>query len=147
MTDTKTLTFVRALTADPARVYRALTSAEARMAWGPPGPDQVVIIENQPEAAPGLREHSRCGPADNPYVDVHTDWILLEPERIAYAETLLAEGTTLGTSLAVFDLTQSKSGTDLAATIMVASYIGDEMFAEFEAGWTHAMENLTQHLE
>ena len=146
MTETTTLTFTRALPAPPARVFTALTSAADRMVWGPPDTGHVVLIEGQPAPAPGVREISRCGPADNPYVTVSTDWVLLDPTCITYAETLEAEGTVLGTSLAVFDLMETAHGTDLSATIIVASYVGPEIFPEVEGGWTHALRNLESHL-
>lgn len=146
MTDTKTLTFTRRLSADPARVARALTSAEARMAWGPPGADMVVLIKDQPTPAPGVREVSTCGPAENPYVTVRTDWIEITPARITYAETLEAEGEAFATSLAIFDLVAAGAQTEMKATVLVASFAGEEVFPEVEFGWSHALENLSRHL-
>lgn len=147
MIDTKTLTFTRTLDADAARVATALTSAEARMEWGTPDADTIVLIENQPEPAPGVREVSTCGPKDNPYVTVTTDWIEITPARITYAETLEAEGEAFATSLAIFDITAQDAQTQLSATIMVASFAGAEVLPEVEGGWTHAIENLTRHLK
>ncbi|GAB5448740.1 SRPBCC family protein [Gymnodinialimonas sp.] len=146
MTDTKTLTFTRTLPADAARVARALTSAQARMEWGPPDADMVVLIEDQPDPAPGVREISTCGPKENPYVTVRTDWIQITPARISYAETLEAEGEPFATSLGIFDLTEAEGSTDLKVTIFVASFAGEEVLPEVEGGWTHALENLTRHL-
>lgn len=147
MTDTKTLTFTRTLTAAPARVADALTSAEARMTWGTPDADMIVLIKDQPTPAPGVREVSTCGPAENPYVDVTTDWIEITPTRISYAETLAAEGCAFATSLAIFDLSEDGASTRLLATIMVASFAGEEVLPEVEGGWTHAIESLTRHVE
>ena len=141
------LQFTRDLTSAPTRVFTALTSAADRMAWGPPDVGHVVLIEGQPEAKPGLREHSRVGPRDNPYVDVATDWILMEaPVRLIYAETLSAEDNVLGTSLATFELTATGTGTSLRATIQLVSLVGAEMMAEFENGWTHAIDSLVRHV-
>jgi uncharacterized protein YndB with AHSA1/START domain len=147
MTDARTLTFTRDLAAPPDRILRALTEPAARMAWGPPDADTVVLIEGQPEAAPGLRETSYCGPAGNPYVTVRTDWILLDPARVTYAETLEAEGEAFATSLAIFDLAETGDGTRLDITILIASYAGLEVFAEVAAGWTHALENFAKYAE
>lgn len=149
MTDAKTLTFTRALPANAARVATALTSAQARMEWGPPDADTIVLIEGQPDPAPGAREVSTCGPAGNPYVTVLTDWIEITPTRISYAETLEAEGAPFATSLAIFDLAAhgaTGAQTQLSATIMVASFAGEEVLPEVQSGWTHAMENLSRHL-
>lgn len=141
------LQFTRSFGADTDRVFTALTNPADRMAWGPPDTGHVVLIENQPEPAPGVREVSRCGPRDNPYVDVATDWVVLDaPSRLIYAETLSAEGDVLGTSLATFELSASDAGTDLRATIHLVSFVGEEMLGEFEGGWSHAMDSLARHI-
>lgn len=142
-----TLEFTRSLGADPARVFEALTNPSDRMAWGPPDTDSVVIIEGQPPAAPGARELSRVGPRDNPYVDVATDWIVMEaPSRLIYAETLSAEGETLGCSLATFELVAEGAGTALQARIQIVNFAGPEMMGEFEGGWSHAVDSLVKHV-
>lgn len=146
MTDTKTLTFTRTLPADPARVLIALTSAEARMVWGTPDADAVVLIKDQPDPAPGVREVSTCGPAENPYVTVRTDWIEIIPARVSYAETLEAEGDAFATSLAVFDLAAVDGQTQMHVTIFVASFAGEDVLPEVEFGWTHALESLARYL-
>ena len=147
-TETGTLRLSRAIKAAPDTVYTALIDPAARSAWGPPGDGHVVLIEGQPTPAPGIREISRCGPSDNPYVTVLTDWVLMEPtSRLVYAETLMAEGAPLGSSLACCDLTASDAGTDLAVTVQIMSFIGDEMLSEFESGCTHAFENLARYAE
>ena len=140
-----TLEFTRALASRPDRVFQALTSAADRMAWGAPDTDSVVVIENQPEPAPGVREIARVGPRDNPYVDVATDWIVMEaPARLVYAETLSAEGETLGCSLATFELSPDGSGTALNAHVQIVGFVGAEMRGEVESGWTHAIDNLAR---
>lgn len=146
MIDTKILTFTRTLPAPPARVLHAMTSAEARMLWGPPDADMVVVIENQPEPAPGVREVSTCGPKGTPYVTVLTDWIEITEGRITYAETLQAEGESFATSLAIFDLTPDGDQTQMTSTVMVASLAGPEVLPEVEGGWTHALDSLSRHL-
>ncbi|QXT39362.1 SRPBCC family protein [Gymnodinialimonas ceratoperidinii] len=146
MTDTKTLTFTRSLSADPARVAEAVTSAEARMTWGTPDAEMVVLIEGQPDPAPGVREVSTCGPRDNPYVTVRTDWVEITPTRISYAETLEAEGDAFATSMAIFELTATGKGTDMAVTVFVASFVGAEALPEVESGWSHAVDGLTRYL-
>lgn len=146
MTDTKTLTFSRQLPSAPAKVHAALTDAAARMVWGPPDTDMVVLIENQPAPAPGIREVSRCGPAADPYVTVTTDWIEITPTRISFAETLAAEGAAFATTLAIYDLAADGTGTALSLTLLVASFAGPEVLPEVEAGWTHALRNLETHL-
>ncbi|MEX0312278.1 MAG: SRPBCC domain-containing protein [Tateyamaria sp.] len=141
------LQFDRTLSSAPIRVFEALTSSADRMAWGPPDTESVVLIENQPDPAPGVREMSRVGPRENPYVDVATDWIILEaPARLIYAETLSAEGEPLGTSLATFELDATGDGTQMRATVQIVSFVGAEMMGEMEAGWTHAVDSLANHV-
>ena len=141
------LQFDRSLNAGPDRVFQALTNAQDRMAWGAPDADSVHIIENPVPLQAGAREMGRVGPRDNPYVDVATDWIVIEaPTRLVYAETLSADGAALGTSLATFELAATGEGTALRATVQIANFAGEEMRAEMEAGWTNAIDALIGHL-
>ncbi len=142
------LQFERSLNASPDRVFQALTNAQDRMAWGPPDAGSVHIIDTPVPLEAGAREMGRVGPRENPYVSVATDWIVVEaPGRLVYAETLLAEGSALGTSLATFELAAAGKGTALRATIQIANFAGDEMRAEMEAGWRHAIDALIAHLD
>ena len=139
--------FERHLTAPPARVFEALTDPADRMAWGPPDSGSVVLIDGEARAEAGTRETSRVGPRENPYVDVATDWIVLDaPSRLIYAETLFAEGEVLGTSLATFELQAKGGGTDMRATVQLVNFAGPEMMGEIEAGWSHAIDSLVQHV-
>ena len=141
------LQFTRTLNAAPDRVFTALTSPQDRMAWSPPDNDSVLLIEGQPAPEPGVREMSRVGPRENPYVDAATDWVVMEaPTRLIYAETLSAEGEALGTSLATFELAADGDGTALRATIQLVNFAGEEMRGEIEAGWTHAIEALASYV-
>lgn len=141
------LQFSKSLNSSPDRVFQALTSAADRMAWSPPDADSVLLIKDQPAAAPGIREMGRVGPRENPYVDVATDWVVMEqPLRLVYAETLSAEGEALATSLATFELSDSGGGTALRATIQIANFAGEEMYGEISAGWETAIDALVAHL-
>ncbi len=141
-----TLNFDRHVPVAASRVFSALISPEDRMAWGPPDTGSIVVITDQPAPAEGVRELSKCGPRDNPYVDVATDWVLIDaPRRLIFAETLLAEGEILGTSLATYELTEASGGTDLRLTVQLVNFAGEEMMGEFEGGWTHALNNLTAY--
>lgn len=141
------LQFTKSLSAAPDRVFQALTTAADRMAWSPPDAQSVLLIEDQPSAAPGVRETGRVGPRDNPYVDVATDWVVLEEaSRLVYAETLAADGETLATSLATFEMEAQGTGTALRATIQIANFAGDEMYAEMSSGWETAVTALASYL-
>ena len=97
--------------------------------------------------AGGRGGEARCGPRDNPYVDVATDWVVMDaPGRLIYAETLSAEGDVLATSFATFELAADGAGTQLRVTIHIANFAGEGMLGEVESGWTHALDNLMQHV-
>lgn len=113
MTQTKTLTFKRRFPVAPPRVVKALTDADDRMIWGAPDADMALLIKDQPDPAPGIRDTARVGPTGTPSVTVLTDWIIIDPARVTYAETLEAEGAPFATSLAVFDLSTDGQNTDL----------------------------------
>ncbi len=148
MAETGLITLSRTIAASPKHLFSVLTSPEARQIWGPPDPQSVVLIENQPAPAPGVRELSRVGPAENPYVDVTTDWIRIdEAERLVYSEMLEAEGTALGISFATLELTETDAGTDLNVTVQIVSFVGDEIMSEMESGWTHAFESMAKYAE
>jgi len=142
------LQFEKTIATPPARVFTALTSSAERMAWGTPDADSVLQIENQPTPAPGVREIAKIGPKENPYVDVATDWVIMDaPHRLLYAETLSAEGEDMVTSLATFELSEADAGTALKVTVQLVNFGDDEMGQEVEQGWTHAMEALVQHCD
>ncbi|WP_299690660.1 SRPBCC domain-containing protein [uncultured Tateyamaria sp.] len=141
------LHFDRQMNAAPARVFEALISPEERMAWGPPDTGFVVLIDAPVTPVPGAREMARVGPRDNPYVDVATDWVVIEaPTRLIYAETLSADGEVLATGFATFELTEEGAGTQLRATVHIANFAGEEMMEEVEGGWTHAVDALAAHV-
>lgn len=141
------LQFDRHVKAAPARVFEALTNAEDRMSWGPPDVASVVLIEGQEPPAPGRREMSRVGPRENPYVDVATDWIVMDaPHCLISAETLMAEGAVLATSFATYELAAEGEGTQLRATVHIANFAGAEMMGEIEGGWSHAVDALCAHV-
>ena len=140
--------FHKSLSAAPERVFTALTSAADRMAWGTPDTSTVLLIDGQPDPAPGVREVGKIGPRENPYVDVATDWVVMNaPNLLLYAETLSAEGEALGTSLATGELSSEGTGTALKATVQLVNFAGEEMRDEIENGWTHAMEALAEHCQ
>ncbi|MEM7490648.1 MAG: hypothetical protein AAF390_16140 [Pseudomonadota bacterium] len=107
-----------------------------------------MLIEDQPGAAEGIREVSRCGPRDDPSVTVWTDWIILTaPSRVVYAETLIEGGAHLGVTLAQYDLAAAGNGSHLDVHLSITSFAGADLIAGFSEGWTHALANLTAYLE
>ncbi len=140
-TDTDTFTFTRTMPLAPDRMWPLLVSAKHREAWGAPG-DHVLETLSEDTRVGGI-ERARCGPSDNPEFEVETRWFhLAEPNDTVYTEQIEAGGMALGASLVTMRLTADGSGSTLAITVAVSSFVGPEMIAEFEAGWTGSLENL-----
>ncbi|MEL6889784.1 MAG: hypothetical protein AAFO86_13895 [Pseudomonadota bacterium] len=52
----------------------------------------------------------------------------------------------LATSFATYELTADGAGTRLRLNVHIANFAGDGMLGEIEGGWTHALDNLVQHV-
>lgn len=118
------------------------------MVWNSPDADMVFMIKNPGPVAPGERETGQVGPADNPYVTAHADWIITDPgERLVYAETLEAEGMVLTTSLACATLQAVEDGTLMTMNVHVTSFTGLDSIVEVEQGWTFAFEAMAGFAE
>lgn len=148
MADTGLITLSRTIKATPLRVYDVLVSPDARRIWAPPDDGSILVIDGQPTPAPGVREVAQVGPAESPYVDATTDWILMEPgQRLVYSEMLQAEGMVLGISFATLELEPDGQGTALQVTVQIVSFTGEETMGEMESGWTHALDSLVSFAE
>ncbi len=143
-----TLTFTRTIAARPAHVYHCLTDASARQIWNSNGEDAVFCVANPQPAMAGGRETGAVGPADNPYVTAHADWIITTPgEQLVYAETLEAEGTPLATALACAQLAGDDAKTELSLHVHVTSFTGQDTIDEVRAGWEYAVNAMADFAE
>ncbi|MEO0358121.1 MAG: hypothetical protein AAF386_07465, partial [Pseudomonadota bacterium] len=119
--------------------------AQARMAWNSPDDQMVFMIKDPSPVVPGGRETGQVGPADNPYVTAHADWIITNSgEQLVYAETLEADGMALTTSLACAILEPKDGGTKLTLSLQITSFTGEESIAEVSEGWTFAVDALAE---
>lgn len=142
--DLTDLHFERQISASPSRVFHALTDPASRQIWGAPDAGSVVTLSTDAQPTEGSRDHGSVGPAENPYVDVVTDWVLIDPAvHVSYVETLKAEGAVLGMTLAHFGFSETDTGTTLTVHLQISNFIGDEMGTEMIDGWHHAIEALT----
>ena len=140
-TDTDTFTFSRSMPLPPARMWTLITDAKLREAWGAPG-DEVLETLTTDTRVGGLERH-RCGPADAPEFEVETRWLRLDaPSDAVFTEQIEAGGMTLGASLVTFRVSADGAGSTVIANVAVSSFVGPEMIAEFQAGWTGAFDNL-----
>lgn len=140
--NTSTFTFSRNVALPPTRMWPLITQADMRAIWG--APDEGVVLETlASDVRVGGTDHQRCGPADAPDFETYTRWYHLAPATTAvYSEVIEAGGMALGASLVTIDLAERDAGSLITVTVAVSSFVGPEMIAEFEGGWTGSMENL-----
>ncbi|MBU2991857.1 SRPBCC domain-containing protein [Octadecabacter sp. 1_MG-2023] len=139
---TDTFTFTRDLALNPTRMWPLLTQPDMRATWGAPG-EGMVLETLSSDVRVGGTDHQRCGPADAPEFESYTRWYHLEDAtRAVYTEVIEAGGMALGASLVTLELVAKGAGSSLSVTVAVSSFVGPEMIAEFQGGWTGSMENL-----
>lgn len=132
----------RRFTLTPDKLWHLLTDPGARTAWGAPSDDDVLILESH-DLREGGRDLHRCGPSDAPAYTVETVWFrLLAPDLACFSETVDAGGMRIATSLVTYGLAPTASGSTLIVDVYVSSFVGTEALADFEAGWTSALDRL-----
>ena len=143
MTDFKTLTLYRQIAATPERVFTLITTRDGRAAWSAPSDTAAVIIDEF-DCRPGGTERTRCGPKEAPDFQTHTTFHKVDRDCMACTENLVIGGQLLSTSLCTHDIAAQDGGTQLTVTLQIASYAGDELFADYAQGWTAALDNLSR---
>lgn len=138
---TDTFQFHRSFPLPPARMWTLLTAPEYREIWGAPGAETLEMLSS--DQIIGGTERHRCGPADDPEFEVETRWYNLDaPTTGTYTEVIEAGGMRLGAALVTYLLAETDTGCDLSVTVAAVSFVGPEMIAEFNAGWTGSLANL-----
>ena len=74
------------------------------------------------------------------YYEINRPHLLLLTERVSREDTLLS------TSLISVSLNSRENMTTLKLTVQITSFVGSEMIAGTQGGWTAAVENLTSSL-
>lgn len=140
-TDTDSFTLTRAMPLPPDRMWHLMTDATQREAWGAPG-DEVLQTIHADTRIGGTERH-RCGPADNPEFEVETRWLHLDaPANAVFTEQIEAGGMALGAGLVTYRIEADGTGSNVAITVAVSSFVGPEMIGEFKDGWESGFASL-----
>jgi len=141
-TDTDQFTYTRTYALPPVQLWHLLTDADMRAAWGCPDPD-IALTPTKTDLTVGGTDVQRAGPEDTPAFEVTTRWYNLNaPTDVVFTEVIHAEGADLGASLVTYRIAEDGTGSALAVTVAVTSFVGPEMIGEFNAGWDGGMANL-----
>ncbi|MBD3664054.1 SRPBCC domain-containing protein [Sulfitobacter aestuariivivens] len=141
-TDTDTFTYARTYPLPSKRMWHLMTDPTMREKWGVPDDGMVMKVVTSDLRVGGV-DHHRCGPADNPEFEVETRWYRLDgPSDAVFTETITAGGARLGASLVTYNIAGDGTGSTVKVTVAVSSFVGPDMIAEFNAGWTGGMESL-----
>lgn len=138
----ETLTFERAISCPPDRLWSLLTDPKHREAWGAPSDDAVLVVETADTRVDGHDRH-RCGPKDAPDFVVDTRWYHMDaPTSACFTESLTIGGARIATSLVTYAVAPDGDGSRLNVAVAVASLTGEPMADDFGGGWTSALGRL-----
>lgn len=130
----------------PDDLWHLLTDPETRAGWSAPSDSDVLTLDAQDLREGGTDRH-RCGPAEAPDYTVDTRWYRLEAPALAcFSETVEAGGMRIATSLVTYGLAETATGSALQVIVHVSSFVGDEALADFETGWTSALNRLQRQI-
>ena len=137
----------RHFTAGADRLWHLLTDPKSRKAWSGPSDDDVLHLDAA-DLREGGEDLHRCGPADAPSYTVATRWYRLDgPQAACFTETVEAQDTRIATSLVTYGLIAEGAQTRLTVSVNTVSFVGVDALADFEAGWTAALDRLPKFLE
>ncbi len=141
MVDYDTLTLERAFSCSADTLFHLITDREHRQKWSAPDDKSVVIIDAY-DCRPGGREETRCGPKDAPEFNTIGLFHVVTPEFLSFTETLIVGGQTLSISLCSHEILARGNGSALNVTLQITSLAGSDLFAEYQGGWSAALDNL-----
>ena len=137
----------RRIAAAPDRLFALMTDKDARQRWGAPD-ESIVMTIDEFDMRTGGREVSRCGPKDAPEFTAVSDFhVVTGPSLLMCTETLTVGGEVVSISLVTQEVVADGTGSLLKVTLQIASLSGADTFADYQAGWTGAMETLTRMAE
>ena len=144
--DTGTLELTRGLPLPPDALWSLLTDPRHRERWGAPSDTAVLVVETSDLSVGGQDRH-RCGPAEAPDFTVLTRWYHLDaPVRAVFTETVEIGGAAIFTSLVTYALEPASRGTDLAVTVALSSFTGEDAMPDIRDGWTAGLANLDRYI-
>lgn len=143
-TDTAAYHFARDLPLPPDQLWHLLTDGTMRERWGAPSEGTVLTMTRSDFRVGGAERH-RCGPAEAPEFEVATHWYRIDaPTDAVFTETIEAGGQSIATSLVTYRVAASGSGSALAVTVAVSSFVGPEAPQDFREGWEGGLNNLAR---
>lgn len=141
MADYDTQTLERAFSCSAETLFHLITDREHRQKWSAPDEKSVVIIDTF-DCRPGGREETRCGPKEAPEFSTIGLFHVVDPEFLSFTETLIVGGQTLSISLCSHEISARGSGSALKVTLQITSLAGPDLFAEYQDGWSSALDTL-----
>ena len=136
----------RTYAAEPARVFAAWASSEAKRAWfGPPGGGGQLELEFEVGGHEHLEIEGGPGGARFTYEALYQD--IVENERIVYTYEMYMDRARISVSVATVELRAAGSGTALTFTEQGVFLDGHDTPARREEGTTALLEQLASALE
>ena len=146
MDDFATLTFDRAIAADPATVWQVWTAPAARALWSSPSP-AVTVDYLSAETSVGGREVSLCRAAGQPDIRCEVGWLALEEgKRSVNYEVVESEGVSRSAALVTASVRAEGSGSHVTVTVQLSN-LSQDMAAGYRAGFGAGMANLSDVAE
>lgn len=142
MADYETVTLERDIACSPERLFHLMTNRASRQKWIAPDDSSQITIDTF-DCRAGGREETRCGPKEAPEFNTIGLFHVVSPEFLCLTETLIVQGETMSISLCSQEISGTSGGSRLRVTLQVTSLAGPELFEEYGAGWSAALDTLS----
>ncbi|WP_255316418.1 SRPBCC domain-containing protein [Nesterenkonia sp. Act20] len=142
----ETLNFSQTISASLARVWEAFAEPRQRAIWGPPSGE--VQIFDQAQFRVGGRDLYRCGSPDALDYRGVVDYIhIVEHRLILHTDVVYGGDQLLSAALLTIEFADSDSGTQIAITDQLTSFVGEGMVEGHQKGQTIALNQLAAYVE
>ena len=146
-TDHGTVVVERTINVPVARAYAAFANPKDREAWAAPS-DTAVFIYDETDFRVGGRDVARCGAKNDPRFRVEARYVDIVPmQRIVSTETIHEADRLLAANITTVEFLPEGERTRMKVTVQIASFVGQGMIENTEAGHTGALNNMAQYLE
>jgi uncharacterized protein YndB with AHSA1/START domain len=143
-----TFTIERSYPAEPARVFAALASAEAKERWADSPEVQEADGPKEFDFRVGGRERFSCKVPDGAtygYDALYYD--IVPDQRIVYCYEMYADGARISVSVATIELVKDAVGTHLTYTEQGAFLDGLDVAADRKRGTEEQFDGLLRELQ
>lgn len=141
-----TIVFERNFACPVARLYRAFVDPVARARWGIPGPETVILYDEE-DFRVGGTDRSRCGARHDPRFLVEVTYLDIVPEsRIVFSETVSTDGKRLSAALETVEMGSAGDESNLKITMQIAAFDNADMAEGVRIGFGAALDNLAREL-